>query len=126
MGQMEDAAMGLNGPDGSVILTERNKAAMKVLSDTLAAAKDAAAKPKKNIAIFYGAAHMPDMAERLAAIGFKPVAADWKMAWDLTIRQDQPSAVEEILMEAIKALDEPDDAAAPPAMDQDDEGNDIL
>jgi hypothetical protein len=108
LGQMEDAAMGLDGPDGSVILTERNKAAMKVLGDTLAAGKnDPAAKAKKKIAIFYGAAHMPDLAERLGAIGFKPVAAEWKLAWDLAIRADQPSMMEELFMGALDALEEP-------------------
>ena len=99
LGQMEEHALGLDGPDGSVIVTERNKAAMKVLENVL---KDG----KKDVAIFYGAAHMPDFAERLTAMGFKPVATEWRMAWDLTIRHDEPSAVEKVLMDMIKGMDE--------------------
>ncbi len=99
LGQMEEHALGLDGPNGSVIVTERNKAAMKVLENVL---KDG----KRDVAIFYGAAHMPDFAERLTAMGFKPVATEWRMAWDLTIRYDEPSAVEKVLMDMIKGLDE--------------------
>ena len=108
MGQMQDAAMGLDGPGGSVILTERNKAAVKVLEETLKAGE------KKRISIFYGAAHMPDLAKRVRDLGFKPAGApEWKMAWDLRIRADQPSAIEQLFMEAIDALDEPADEVAP-------------
>lgn len=108
MGQMQDAAMGLDGPGGSVILTERNKAAVKVLEDTLKAGE------KKKVSIFYGAAHMPDLAERVRALGFKPAGAvEWKKAWDLTIRADQPSAIEQLFMEALDALDEPAEPVDP-------------
>jgi hypothetical protein len=96
---MEEHALGLDGPGGSVILTERNKAAVRVLENVL---KDG----KRDIAIFYGAAHMPDLAERLKTMGFKPVATEWRMAWDLTIRYDEPSAVEKLLMELIRGMDD--------------------
>lgn len=99
LGDMDTAAMGLDGPDGSVILTERNKAAMKVLEDTLASGK-------RHIAIFYGAAHMPDMTKRLEAMGFSPVAVHWNQAWDLTIRVDQPSAVETLFNNLLKSTDD--------------------
>lgn len=92
-------ALGLDKPGGSVIIHERNKAAISALESAL---KDG----RKDVAIFYGAAHMPDMATRLVALGFKPVATEWRMAWDLTIRADQPSAVESALMELIRALGE--------------------
>jgi hypothetical protein len=106
MDQMDDAAMGLDGPGGSVILTERNKAAIKVLEQTIKSGK-------KKIAIFYGAAHMPDMSKRVREMGFKPSApVEWKTAWDLRIRADQPSAVEKLLNDFIDALDEPDQAPA--------------
>ena len=39
LGQIDLSAMGLDGPNGSVLVTERNKAALKVLSDTLASGK---------------------------------------------------------------------------------------
>lgn len=81
---IEAAAMGLDGPNGSVILSERNKAAIGVLNETIA-------KGKKQIAIFYGAAHMADLARRIGQLGFKPVSTNWYMAWDVTIRKDEPS-----------------------------------
>ncbi len=101
MANVELSGMGLDQPGGSVIVTERNKVAIDVLQKAL---KDG----RKNIAIFYGAAHMPDMSQRLRDLGFKQVATEWRMAWDLTIRNDQPSAVEKMLLELIRGLDEAD------------------
>lgn len=95
--KMEDSAMGLDNPNGSVIITERNKVALKVLEKTVI-------DGKRRISIFYGAAHMPDMSTRLKDMGFEPVSVEWRQAWDLTIRSDQPSAVERLLKEAFKAL----------------------
>ena len=66
---IEDQMAGLTGPNGSVIITERNKAAMAALDTAL---KDG----HKDIAIFYGAAHMPDLSQQLIAKGFKPLAAE--------------------------------------------------
>jgi hypothetical protein len=90
LGQIDMSALGLEGPDGSVLVTERNKAALKVLSDTLASGK-------KKIAIFYGAAHMKDMSKRLEQMGFNPISTRWNLAWDLTIRPEEPSAMEKIM-----------------------------
>jgi len=100
MEDMDAKAMGLDGPGGSVILTERNKAAIAALHKTLEGGK------KQRIAIFYGAAHMPDMSQRLHEMGFKPVSTEWRMAWDLAIRYDQPSAVEQLLDGAVRLLDD--------------------
>jgi hypothetical protein len=100
MVSVEAGAAGFFGdPDNNVIVTERNKAAMNVLSDTIASGK-------KKISVFYGAAHMPDFARRLDALGFKPVNTEWRMAWDLKIREDQPSALEQLLIDGVKALSE--------------------
>lgn len=105
---MEAKVAGLEGKNGTVILTERNKAAVKVLQEQLAAGK-------KNLGVFYGAAHMPDLAKRVRQMGFKPAGeTQWKKAWDLTIRADQPSAIEQLFMDAIDALDEPEPAAIDP------------
>lgn len=90
LGRMEEQALGLDGPNGSVIITERNKAALLVMDATIKAGK-------KNIAIFYGAAHMPDMAKRLSERGFNKVETHWRTAWDVTIRRDQPSMIEGLL-----------------------------
>jgi hypothetical protein len=97
LGQMDETAMGLDGPNGSVLVTERNKAALKVLNDTVAAGQ-------KNIAIFYGAAHMKDMSKRLADMGFAPASTQWNLAWDLKIRANQPSAAETLLKNFFDAM----------------------
>jgi len=98
LGQMDLSAMGLDGPGGSVLVTERNKAALSVLSDTIASGK-------KKIAIFYGAAHMTDMSKRLQDMGFSPVSTHWNLAWDLTIRPDEPSAVETLMRDLLDSVD---------------------
>ena len=68
----------LNGPQGSTIITERNKKAIEVLEDELKAGK-------KKIGIFYGAAHMQDMEERMCErLGLKRDSVRWLKAWDLT------------------------------------------
>ena len=87
-GDIEDQMSGLTGPDGSVIITERNKKALSVLQDTIDSGK-------KNIGIFYGAAHLADMSERLATMGFKPTGkTTWRVAWDMkTPPASQPTTV---------------------------------
>ena len=60
---------------GSVILTERNKVALKVLREQID-------KGQKKIGIFYGAAHLPDMEERLInEFGLKKGKTVWNDAW---------------------------------------------
>jgi len=64
--------------DGSVILTERNKVALKVLKKRIE-------KGDKNIGVFYGAAHLPDMEERLInEFGLKKKKTVWNDAWSMT------------------------------------------
>lgn len=76
----------------SVIVGERNKAAIKCLSEAL---DDGC----KKIAIFYGSGHLPDLDERLRTeFGLKPVEVKWRTAWaisgtDRTINQDSISRV---------------------------------
>ena len=72
----------LDGPKGSTLLTGRNKAALKVLDVQLKAGK-------KKIAIFYGAAHMPDFDRRLKAdYGMRSKSTEWVSAWNLEKKQD--------------------------------------
>ena len=87
MQDIEAMASGLDGPKGSVILSERNKRAIEVLHDTIA-------HGKRRISIFYGAAHMPDLSRRVEAMGFKPVETNWVLAWDVTVRKDEPSMLQ--------------------------------
>ncbi|HEV2296428.1 MAG TPA: hypothetical protein VGR35_21470 [Tepidisphaeraceae bacterium] len=89
LGDLEASAMGLKGLNGTVILTERNKTVIKALKDALAGGK-------KKIAIFYGAAHMPDLSRQLEGMGFKPVDTTWYQAWDVRIRPNEPSAFQKI------------------------------
>ena len=87
MQDIESIAMGLDGPNGSVLLSERNKAAIRALEDQLG-------RGKKRLSIFYGAAHMPDLARRVEKLGFSPVETTWHTAWDVTIRKNQPSMLQ--------------------------------
>jgi hypothetical protein len=80
-GQMEDQIAGFQG---TVLVTERNKAALAVLKDQIRAGK-------KNIGIFYGAAHMPDMESRLALMGFKRTSMEYRLAWDITDNPAPPA-----------------------------------
>ena len=91
---LERQVAGFEGPSGSVILTERNKKAVEVLKETLASGR-------KNIGVFYGAAHMIDLDKRVREMGFKPVETEWRTAWDMTpkdgdviikIHRKQPAA----------------------------------
>lgn len=103
LGDIENEAMGLDMLSGTVILTERNKAVMKGLRKELKAGK-------RNVAIFYGAAHMPELAERLMDMGFEPVATEWRTAWDVKIRENAPSAFEKMMMQVGRELLRPEPA----------------
>jgi len=75
--QMDDAVWVIGG-DGSAIITDRNAAALKVLSRELKSGK-------KKIALFYGAAHLPEFAKSLEKdFNMKCTGSDWIVAWDLT------------------------------------------
>ncbi|TLD68194.1 TraB/GumN family protein [Phragmitibacter flavus] len=73
---VETLITGMESGEGTVILTERNKVAMKVLEEQIALGK-------KTPAIFYGAAHLPDMEDRLLAMGFTKTNSTWLNAWTL-------------------------------------------
>jgi hypothetical protein len=78
-GRMDDMLAGMEGPDGSVLLTERNKACMKVLADCLA-------KGDKKIGIFYGAGHLRGMEKIMTSqMGFQQAGdPHWRIAWDMS------------------------------------------
>lgn len=73
---VEDVMAGVESGDGTVLVGERNRVALEVLDKQIAAGKT-------NLAIFYGAAHLADMEERLLKKGFKRTKAEWLKAWDL-------------------------------------------
>jgi len=74
---MEVLTAAFSGEEGSTIITDRNAAAIDVMRRQIA-------KGKRKIAIFYGAAHMPDFDTRLRKdFGLEPVRTEWLEAWDL-------------------------------------------
>lgn len=76
-GEFERIAAGFGGKNGSVLLEGRNEAALAVLEDELAAGK-------KKLAIFYGAAHMPDLEAHLTGdLGFEKQREHWLQAWKI-------------------------------------------
>ena len=76
-GSMEALLAGLSGPDGSTLITERNKRALQVLHQQQAAGK-------RKLGVFYGAGHLADMHERLQKeFHLIPVKTTWIDAWDL-------------------------------------------
>lgn len=74
MDAVEALMGGVEAGEGTVIVGERNRVAFEVLDKQIAAGK-------KNLAIFYGAAHLPDMEKRLLERGFKRVNEEWLRAW---------------------------------------------
>ncbi|MCA9189543.1 MAG: hypothetical protein R3E01_23785 [Pirellulaceae bacterium] len=74
---VERSVTGINGSDGSTLLTERNKKALEVLQQQID-------KGKRRIGIFYGAGHMPDMERRLTdEFDVAATQIRWITAWDL-------------------------------------------
>jgi len=67
----------IEGDKGSTLVTTRNLKALKVLRQEIE-------KGNKTFAIFYGAAHMPEMEEVLMKeFKLKPAGITWVDAWDL-------------------------------------------
>ncbi len=66
-----------------LLITKRNEVVIERLKVLMPkdGLKDGPADAK-TIAIFYGAAHLPDLEQRLLALGFERVGARWLLAWD--------------------------------------------
>lgn len=60
----------------TAIIAERNKAALKVLDREVA-------DGKQRLALFYGAAHMPDLQKQLEQKGWRKTGEEWIRAWDI-------------------------------------------
>jgi hypothetical protein len=74
---MESMLVGFSGPEGSTLITERNKRALEVLRKQQAAGK-------RKLGVFYGAGHLSDMHKRLVEeFGLEPIGIVWLEAWDL-------------------------------------------
>lgn len=80
--QLEDMeSLAAGGKDGT-LLQGRNEKCLRVLEREIAAGK-------KKIGIYYGAAHLPHMEQRLTAdMGFTKTGHEWLVAWDCKKRPD--------------------------------------
>lgn len=79
--QMESMTMGMNDANGdNTLIKGRNAKAFKILKAELQAGRE-------NIAVFYGAGHLSDMADRLEnEFGMKAIETTWFNAWDLSAK----------------------------------------
>ncbi len=74
---MERSIQAIEGPKGSAIIADRNKAALKVLRKQIDAGKP-------RIAVFYGAGHMAHFQNHLRdEFGLAPISTRWVTAWKL-------------------------------------------
>lgn len=74
---MEALMSGFSGPEGSTLITERNKRALEVLRERLD-------EGDEKLAIFYGAGHLAEMDEQMEEMfDMQPVGVEWLEAWDL-------------------------------------------
>ena len=74
LGAGDDQVAGLAGE--SVIISDRNAKCLEVLAREVEAGK-------KKLGVFYGAAHFPDMVERLVEDGWMLGSTEWVTAWDI-------------------------------------------
>lgn len=93
----ENIDTGLGKTLNQMIVVDRNIAAMEVLDEQVD-------QGHKKIAIFYGAAHMPDFEKRLNDQGYEISSQAWVDAWDLraSVRSQQESPLSPLM----KMLDE--------------------
>lgn len=74
LGRGDDQIAAFTGT--SVIISDRNQRCLEVMQRELAAGH-------RNLGIFYGAAHFPDMEKRLLELGFKRTNQEWLTAWNI-------------------------------------------
>ncbi len=83
MDQIEATLAGIDrGADGqgSVLVSGRDARAIEVLREQLR-------RGKRNLGIFYGAGHMPDLERRVEQLGFQRAGEQWLTAWDIRKRR---------------------------------------
>jgi hypothetical protein len=76
---IESVSAGINDENGdNTLIKGRNAKAFRILREELDAGQ-------RRVAVFYGAGHLPDMAERLESeFEMTPRKTIWLDAWDLT------------------------------------------
>jgi hypothetical protein len=83
---MEAGMVVFQGRNGSTIIDHRNAKCMEILKQEIA-------DGKRNLAIFYGAGHLPDMQRRLMSdFKMKRGGQQWLEAWSLTNRGKEKPA----------------------------------
>jgi hypothetical protein len=92
---LENPEGGFGKTIATILIEDRNKAALKVLTQQLA-------KGKKKIGIFYGAAHLPDFEKRLRDdFDLKKSKEEWIQAWDMKPGKGKPG-----ILDLLKLLDD--------------------
>ena len=76
VGMMASSGKGSALLGETVIIGDRNRVAFEVLDAQLR-------KGHEHIGVFYGAAHLPDMDQRLAEMGFQKTGGTWNTAWHI-------------------------------------------
>lgn len=77
----------------SAIIGDRNAKCLEVFDAQVG-------KGRKKLAIFYGAAHFPDMEKRLLEKGYKMTKQEWATAWNVPKPEEVKAAPEEPLRKA--------------------------
>ena len=86
LGNGDDQITALAGDN--VIIGDRNAKCIKVLRKQVK-------KGRKNIGVFYGAAHNPDLEARLLKMGYAKAGQEWLTAWDVPKNGKNPRNQEE-------------------------------
>jgi hypothetical protein len=86
LGGMDPKELGAMLGDATMelLIDRRNEACVKCLLEVPATAR--------TVAIFYGAAHLPDLEKRLKAQGYERAGARWLTAWDTSPAKEAPKA----------------------------------
>lgn len=77
---LEPVLAGVEAGGGTTLVGERNRHALEVTQREVA-------NGRRRLAIFYGAAHLPDLEKRLLALGFRRERIDYLKAWHLPARK---------------------------------------
>jgi hypothetical protein len=82
LGKVETLGEDLGLGSDSVILGERNRVALEIFDREVKAGR-------KNLGVFYGAAHLADMETRLEKRGYKRTSERWLTAWEIKPRSEE-------------------------------------
>lgn len=82
LAKAEDLSEDLGFGSDSVIVGERNRVALEVFDREVKAGR-------KNMGLFYGAAHLADLEKRLEQRGYQRTGERWLTAWDIKPRSDE-------------------------------------